>query len=59
MSNKSVVLPSRDILDKLSYKTSLDKSIKQLSLREVDLDIIIKDIMDYSHFARSKNMRSS
>ncbi len=55
MINNKTDLPSREILDILSYKTSLETSIKQLSLRKVDIDIIIKDIMDYSHFVRSKD----
>ena len=48
-------LPSREVLDILSYKTSLKTSIKQLSLRRVDVNIIMQDIVEYSYFARSKD----
>lgn len=55
MIDDNTGLPSREILDTLSYKTSLGTSIKQLSLRKVDIDTILQDIMDYSHFIRSKD----
>lgn len=49
------VLPSKEILDILSYKSSFKKSIKQLSLRKVDINFIIEDIVEYSRFIRSKD----
>lgn len=49
------VLPSKEILDILSYKSSFKKSIKQLSLRKADINFIIEDIIEYSRFIRSKD----
>lgn len=48
-------LPSKEILDILSYKSSFEKSIKQLSLRKIEINLIIKDIIEYSRFLRSKD----
>lgn len=51
----TTVLPSEEILNILSYKSSFTKSIKQLSLRKVDINLIIEDIIEYSSFIRSKD----
>ncbi len=55
MSNNKIDLPSKEVLEILSYKTSLNTSIKQLSLRKLDVNIIMEDIVDYSYFVRSKD----
>ncbi len=38
---------SKEILDKLSYKSSLGQSLKQISLRKTSLDDILSDINKY------------
>jgi len=38
---------SKDILDQLSYKSTLGKSLKQISLRETPLENILNDIAKY------------
>ncbi|MGL5087072.1 MAG: hypothetical protein ACRC68_15390 [Clostridium sp.] len=38
---------SKEILDQLSYKSALNKSLKQISLRETPLDKILEDIAKY------------
>lgn len=48
-------LPSKDTLDSLSYKTSIQKSIKQLSLRKIDIRLVIQDIMKYTQYIRDKD----
>lgn len=48
-------LPSKETLDALSYKSSLPTSIKQLSLRKVDINAIIRDIIEYTQFLREKD----
>ncbi|MGO1369679.1 hypothetical protein [Senegalia sp. (in: firmicutes)] len=55
MNYNNTVLPSKQILYILSYKSSLKKSIKQLSLRKVDINFIIQDIIEYNRFIRSKD----
>lgn len=37
----------KDILDILSFKSALGKSLKQISLRETALDLILEDISRY------------
>lgn len=55
MIDKNKVLPSEEILDILSYKSSFKTSIKQLSLRKVDIKSVIEDIVEYGRFLRSKD----
>ena len=38
---------SKEILDQLSYKSTLNRSLKQISLRETSLDKILEDIAKY------------
>ncbi|MGL5615256.1 MAG: hypothetical protein ACRDD2_03345 [Sarcina sp.] len=38
---------SKEILDQLSYKSTLNRSLKQISLRETPLDKILEDIAKY------------
>lgn len=38
---------SKEILDQLSYKSTLNRSLKQISLRETPLDNILEDIAKY------------
>jgi len=38
---------SKEILDMLSYKSTLDRSLKQISLRETPLENILNDIAKY------------
>ena len=51
MIGNNKVLPSKEILEILSYKSSFKTSIKQLSLRKVDINFII----EYGRFLRSKD----
>lgn len=55
MIYNNTILPSKEILDILSYKLSFEKSIKQMSLRKIEISFIIKDIIEYSQFLRSKD----
>lgn len=55
MSFNKASLPSKETLEVLSYKSSFAKSVKQLSLRKADIDFIIQDILEYSHFLREKD----
>lgn len=55
MAYDNNVLPSKEILDELSYKSRFKTSIKQLSLRKVDVNFIIEDIVEYGGFLRSKD----
>ena len=38
---------SKEVLDNLSYKSTLGKSLKQISLRDTSLEIILQDIARY------------
>lgn len=38
---------SKEVLDGLSYKSTLGKSLKQISLRDTSIDIILQDIARY------------
>jgi len=38
---------SKEVLDSLSYKSTLGKSLKQISLRDTSIDIILQDIARY------------
>ncbi|MFR2846702.1 MAG: hypothetical protein ACLTC4_05950 [Hungatella hathewayi] len=38
---------SKKVLDDLSYKSTLGKSLKQISMRDTSLDIILQDIARY------------
>lgn len=55
MIDNNKVLPSEEILDILSYKSSFKTSIKQLSLRKADINFIIEDIIEYGRFLRSRD----